>query len=329
MIISKTPLRMSFFGGGTDMGYFYRNFGGNVLSLTINRYVFVTIHSRFEKNFRISYSSQETPSKISDIRHPIVREALSMFPSGGSLEINSIAEIPSSGSGLGSSSAFTVGLLNSLLYKMKIEKSQERLAQLACQIEITSLGSPIGKQDQYAAAYGGFNLMTFHEDEKVSIERVSISDISMSSFFGNFQLFFTDLTRDANLILASQKNSFKSNDEVVKNLKIIKSQVHEGRALIELGKFDDFGMLLHEGWVIKRKLTSGVSNNLIDDMYEKARSAGAIGGKLLGAGGGGFLLVYSDKKNHANITESLKPWREISIDYEPIGSQIFDIGGGD
>jgi D-glycero-alpha-D-manno-heptose-7-phosphate kinase len=327
MIISKTPLRMSLFGGGTDMNYFSREFGGCVLSLTIDKYVYVAVHDRFEANYRISYSSQEYPEEVSQIRHPIIREVLSTFPTGNTLEINSIAEIPSSGSGLGSSSAFTVGLLNSLLHKSGLDTSPENLAQVACQIEIDNLSSPIGKQDQYAVAFGGFNLISFHKDDSVSVDKVKISEEKVVEFFENFQLFFTGVTRDANVILASQQKDYKKDMTLVDNLLTIKNQVLEGKNLIESGSYDDFGLLLNEAWRTKKKLNRGISNDLIDQNYSRAIEAGALGGKLLGAGGGGFLLVYTEKRFHCDVAKALSSWREIPIAFEPKGSQVFEIGG--
>lgn len=327
MIISRTPFRISFAGGGTDLKDFYEKEYGTVISTTIDKYMFITVNSLsrfYNHKIRVSYSKTELVKNVEEINHPVVRKALKLVGIDGGIEITSMADIPS-GTGLGSSSSFTVGLLNALYAFQGKSVSQERLAQEACKIEIELLREPIGKQDQYAAAYGNLNYIRFNSDDSVSVEPVITSMETKKEFSNNLMMFYTGLTRDAKSVLSKQKKDTKKKFEVLVKMRDLSIEI---RQVLNEGKnLDEIGNILHREWILKRSLTSDVSNNLIDDYYEKALKAGALGGKLLGAGGGGFILLYVEPQNQEKVRKALSDLKELSFEFESHGSTIIYFGG--
>jgi len=328
MIITRTPFRVSFIGGGSDLKEFYSKHKGAVLSTTINKYMYISSHPFFNrKAFQLKYSKTEMVNSVNDIRHPILKAVLRQFKSDGGLEISSNADIPA-GTGLGSSSAFTVGLLHNL-YTLKSKFIPKyRLAEDACKIEIDVLKAPIGKQDQYASSFGGINLIEFQGNGVVKVEPIAISDQDKESLENNLMMFYTKSQRSASKILKKQKYFMKDADKFGLLAEMI-PHVYELRDALYDRKFDYLGEVLHKGWVLKRKITSEISTSEIDTYYKKALKAGAIGGKLLGAGGGGFLLFYCPKKKQASVRLALKGLHELEFKFDYEGSKVIYIGEND
>lgn len=319
MIITKTPLRVSFFGGGTDLKDYYNPHGGMVLSSTIDKYIYVIVNARTDNDIVLNYFKREQVTSIEQIQHRIIKEALRLTKLTHSIEITSISDIHEQGSGLGSSSAFTVGLLNAL-YAFKGEyKNPEELARLSCQIEIELLGEPIGKQDQYASAYGGFHLYHFHADESVEIEQMKLSANMMQSINSSTLLFDTGMSRKASSVLQDQKAKTNLNLE---NLHLLKELAKAGRDCLVNGDMKEIGRLLDENWARKKLLSNRIHNDEIDRIYSLGKQAGAYGGKLLGAGGGGYFLFLcqQEKKNH--VRNALKAYKEMPFCFETGGSRI-------
>ena len=324
MIISRTPFRVSFAGGGTDLAAFYRETNGAVTSTTIDKYMYITVNTRFDDTIRVSYRKTETVSNVEELEHPIVREALKLTGILRGIEITSMADMPA-GTGLGSSSSFTVGLLHALYAWQGKFRSAEQLAAEASHIEIDLLGEPIGKQDQYAAAYGGLNLIRFNEDDTVFVDPIICPPERRRTLFDNLQFFYTGGTRSASAILKQQQKSTSARMDFLTRMRAQADEIRE--VLIDGRDLDIFGELLHAGWQLKRQITGGISNSEIDGWYEKAREAGAIGGKLLGAGGGGFLAFYVKPEKQRHVREVLQELRQVRFNYEPQGSKIVYIGG--
>lgn len=322
MIVTKTPLRMSFVGGGSDLPVFYRKYGGAVVSTAINKFVYITVNPKFDHRIRLSYSRTEEPASIDKIKHPLVREALKMIGVEGGIEIASIADIPARGSGLGSSSAYTVGLLLALNAYQGRFASAEKLARDACTIEIERCGDPIGRQDQYAAAFGGFNFIQFYPDDSVSVEPIICKRDTLLQLQANLLMFYTGLTRSAASVLQQQKAAVASQNAKQRTLQRMVAIARELRTELQNNHVDAFGEKLHENWELKRSLTSNISTSRIDSWYERARRAGAIGGKLLGAGTGGFLIFYAPADKHVSIRTALKDLRPIDFRFEREGSKI-------
>jgi len=322
MIISKTPLRMSFVGGGTDMPAIYREHGGAVLSTAINKYIYVTVNKRFDDTYRISYSRTEEVPTIEAVQHPLARGALAMTNCPGGLEVTSIADIPARGTGLGSSSTFVVGMLHALHAYAGRYVSAGQLAREACEIEINRCGEPIGKQDQYAAAFGGFNVIRFHPAESVDVEPVLAPAGLIDRLQAQLLTFYTGATRSASDVLARQSRDVAKSSAKRSALRRMASLVDESRAAVQAGDLESFGAMLHENWVLKASLTEGITNPKIDHWYAAARGAGAHGGKLLGAGDGGFLLVQAPQDRHEAICRALAELRLVPIRFERSGSQI-------
>lgn len=322
MIISRTPFRISFVGGGTDLPSFYREEGGAVISTTIDKYVYVTVKKQNQlqaQKIRISYSITENVDRVEDIKHPIVREALKMLGIDYPIEITNNADIPAR-TGLGSSSTFTVGLLNALHALEGEHVSSKQLAEEACHIEIERLGRPIGKQDQYAAAFGGLNHIRFNKNEDVSVSPIVCKEETRRKLFDSLLLFYTGITRDASEILEKQAKQQIKN---MQSLRDIKNMTNEFIGIIQNGHdIDRLGKLLNEAWIKKKSLTKDITNDIIDKYYEKAKDAGAEGGKILGAGGGGFLLIFARKERHQEIRNALTELKELGMRYEPEGSKI-------
>jgi len=323
MIITKTPLRVSFCGGGSDIAAFYEKYGGCVLSTSINKYMFIMIHPYFHEGMTVlKYSKTEVVKDIKDIEHRIFNCVLNMYGLSG-VEITSMADIPA-GTGLGSSSSFTVGLLNTISAYMGKLVSKPKLAELACEIEIKHLGSPIGKQDQYAAATGGLNFIRFNTNDSVTVEPLLVKKSVINELQSNLLMFYSGEVRNANEILTEQiKNSVQS--EKVSNLKQMCRLAEVMKEELEKGNISAFGDILNESWLLKKTLASGISSGYIDEIYETAIKSGAKGGKLLGAGGAGFFLFYCEKDKQNELRSALK-LKELPFAFENDGSSIIFVG---
>jgi len=320
MIISKTPLRISFVGGGTDLASFYRNDYGAVLSCAIDKYIYVIVKERFDDLIYVNWTKKEIVNRVEDIEHELVKEAMKKTGLQGAVEITMLADIPSEGSGLGSSSSLTVGLLNAFYEFRGIKVSNERLAREACEIEIDIVGKPIGKQDQYAASYGGLNEIIFEKNDDVKVNALNgIGNGRFRVLGSNLLLFYTGITRNSDTILKKQKKDTTNLFEVLTKMR---DQVSPLKKEIENGSLDALGDALRRGWELKKTLVSNISNNRIDKMYELAMDAGAIGGKVCGAGGGGFLLVYVPREKQNAVRDALKDYREFPFMLEKFGSRI-------
>jgi len=324
MIISRTPFRVSFAGGGTDLRAFYKHDYGAVISTAVDKYMYIQVNKRFDETIRVSYSKTEIVEAVDQIRHPIVREALKLVGIKQGIEIISVADIPA-GTGVGSSSSFTVGLLNALYAYLGKHVDAESLASQACRIEIETLGEPIGKQDQYIAAYGGLQYIRFNRDETVYVDPVICSRQLKERLGKRLLMFYTGLKRSASEILTRQKKETASKLDYLRKLRDLARRMQQ--ILIKDEDLQKFGELLHEGWMIKRGILSEISNNKIDSYYERALKAGAVGGKLLGAGGGGFILLYCLEEKHDCVRKALSELRELAITLEPQGSKIVYVSG--
>ncbi len=322
MIVSRAPVRLSMGGGGTDLPSYYREYGGFLIASAINKYVYILLNKRFEDSIRLSYSQTEIVENVEDIKHNIFREALKYSGISKQVELVSVADIPSN-CGLGTSSTFTVSLLNALYAYKKDYISLYKLAESACEIEINILKEPIGKQDQYASAFGGFNAYYFNKDNSVTIEPINIREEVLMELQSNLFLFYLNQKRSASNVLKEQDKKSKSKDEnVINRLHKIKEIGLQTKKLFEKGKIDEFGEILHEHWLTKKGLSSGISNSFIDEVYNTARKNGAIGGKIVGAGGGGFLLLYCSR-NKTKLVEAMKKHKLFPtwFSFEPEGAK--------
>lgn len=306
------------------MPSFYRRYTGAVLSTSIDKYMYIAIHPYFEKDkIQLKYSKTEQVGNIDDIKHPIFREVLKMYGLTG-VDLNSIADIPS-GTGLGSSSSFTVGLLNAVRAYLGKASSGEKLGELACDVEINRVGSPIGKQDQYAAACGGLNFITFYGDETVNVEKIIMRPEKKQELEENLLMVFVGGEHSANTILKSQ-SAVISDQKKFEAQKTMVQLAYNLRESLENNNLDDFGRILHENWLLKKSLTSGISNGVVDQMYNKGIEAGALGGKLLGAGGAGFILFYCPKEKQAEFRERMGDIKELNFKFDHYGSKIIYVG---
>ncbi len=325
MIITRTPLRVSFTGGGTDLPSFYGRERGAVLSTAIDKYIYITVNRKFDEKVRASYSITEMVDRTGDLKHELIREALRLVGIDGGIEITSISDVPSQGTGLGSSSSYTVGLLNALYaYTGRLVKA-EQLASEACRIEIDICGKPIGKQDQYIAAYGGLQFIQFNSDDSVFTDPIPCARPLRAQLEQSLLMLYTGVTRSANNVLDEQSRNTSTNADTFAVLQRMRDQADALRAQLCEGNLDGFGEVLHEGWQLKRTLASGISSPAIDGWYERARQHGAVGGKLLGAGGGGFLLLYAHPDRHEEIRRALPELRPMPFRFEPQGSKIIFI----
>ncbi len=305
MIVTKTPFRVSIFGGGSDMESFYSRSPGAVLSFSINKYMYISSHRYFETDeYRLKYSKTETVKTISEIQHPILKTALQMLDVPPGIEVSSIADIPA-GTGMGSSSTFTVGVLHNMLTRKNQFADKGHLADMACQIEIEKLKEPIGKQDQYAASFGGLNVIKFLSHGDVKVESLNLSRERLNVLQSHLCLFYTGVSRSASDVLADQKKNVSSESAKFENLKTMVSFVDQGRDLLLKDKYEDFGKLVHQSWALKKSLSAKIANPDIDEAYSKALKLGAWGGKLLGAGGGGFLLFVVPPSQRQKLVENL------------------------
>lgn len=319
MIITQTPLRISFFGGGTDFANFYHQEEGCVLSSAIDKFAYVIVKERFDKKIRIGYTRTELVDRVDEIQHELARTALQITGLDSKIEIDTIADIPATGSGLASSSSVTVGILNALYAYLNILRNHDDLARLACEIEIDRLQKPIGKQDQYIVAYGGLRFIRFLQDESVILETVNLRESERWRLGTQLMLFYTNTARSSESVLSEQNMNIQNNIDVLRNMK---DMAYHGRELLEEGNFDDFGRLLHEGWMLKKKLAHRISNTTIDEIYETARRAGAFGGKITGAGGGGFMLLYCPSERQQQIRQALSAFQELPFQLEPFGTKV-------
>jgi len=324
MIITRTPLRLSFAGGGTDLPAFYREYGGGaVTSVTIDRYIHVLVNKKFDKSIRVAYSQTENVDRLDDLRHGLVREAMRLSGVHDSLEIHTIADIPGEGTGLGSSSTLTVGLLNALAAYRGQLKDPGQLAEEAFSIEFDRLGGTLGKQDHYAAAFGGINYFEFRPDDTVRVAPIPLSSPDREALSDCLSLFYTGVTRKAQGILKQQSSETKTKfDSYEKMRELAKS----ARDAIVARSWEQLGAVLDQGWQLKRGLTSGISNREIDTQYDTAKAAGAWGGKVAGAGGGGFLMLLHPPERRRQIAEALAPMYHLSVRIHPEGSQILFVG---
>ncbi len=317
MIIVQTPLRVSFLGGGTDFEDFYLNYGGAVLSTAIDKYAFVVMKERYDDMIYVNYSKKEIVEHVDDLEHELVREAMKMTGVEKGVKISTFVDVRE-GTGLGSSSSITVGLLQSLYaYKGETETANT-LAREACQIEVNILGKPMGRQDQYIAAYGNMRFITFNE-QGISAEKIALSREGKTKLSERLMLFFTKKTRRSGEILAEQKANISERVEVLKEMTKL---AYLGKEAITKEAFDELGKMLHQGWQLKRQLASKISNSDLDELYEAALNSGAIGGKITGAGGGGFLLLYAPAQRRDDIRCALWGLEEIPFRFEGDGSKV-------
>jgi D-glycero-alpha-D-manno-heptose-7-phosphate kinase len=322
MIISRTPLRMSFVGGGSDLPSFYRTHGGAVVSTAIDKYVYVNVNKKFDNGIRVAYSKTEEVDRVEQIDHRIVRSAMQFLELDGGVEITTIADIPSKGTGLGSSSTFTVGLLHVLNAFKGCYVSSDQLGKDSCHIEIDLCGEPIGKQDQYAAAFGGLNLIEFKPDDSVVVSPIICNRATVAELEANTLVFYTGISRSASTLLKQQSAEVASNAEKQRSMLRMVELAYAMREELHRNNISAFGEILHENWMLKRSMVSGVSTDDIDEWYRIARAAGATGGKILGAGAGGFLMLYAPLELHERIKSALRMLRPIPVGFEPLGSRI-------
>ena len=323
MIIARSPLRISLGGGGTDLPSYYREHGGFLIAAAIDKYVYVTAMRPFTPGIYLKYSELERVDSASQVRHPIIREALEMLDfKKPQIEITTLADIPS-GTGLGSSGSFTTALLRALCaFKRRPVHSQE-LAEMACYLEIERLGEPIGKQDQYIAAYGGITCFDFNPDNSVGAKPLDIDTDTLHSLEDNLLLFFTGFSRSASSILADQKSRTRKNDAaMLNNLHYVKELGLRSRDALEAGDPTLFGELMHEHWEHKKKRSGGMSNPQIDEWYALARQNGAIGGKLVGAGGGGFLMFYTEDRERLKESMAVVGLEEVRFRFDFEGTSV-------
>lgn len=322
MIITQTPYRVSFAGGGTDLPAFYQHEYGAVLSMAVGHHMYVTVSPRFEKTIRVAYTKVDISDTIDGVDHTIAREVLRMTDLAEHIEITTVGDVPA-GTGMGSSSSLAVGLVNALYaYKGQVT-SPGLLAEKACEIEIDILGKPIGRQDQYAAAYGGVNYIRFNPDHTVDVEPVPCAPEFLDQLERHILLLYTDQQRDADTILKKQSEGSQDKMSVLREMRDLAAELKN--AMGGHGNLEDFGRILHQGWELKRSLGFGISNRGVDDWYEAARANGAMGGKLLGAGGGGFLLVMAPPERHDAIRAAVGNPREIPFRIDRRGSRIIFI----
>ncbi|RQH08348.1 galactokinase [Paraburkholderia dinghuensis] len=323
MIIARSPLRISLGGGGTDLPSYYREHEGFLVSAAIDKYVYVTVMRPFAEGIYLKYSQLEQVEKIADVKHPIIREALQILDfKTPQVEITTLADIPA-GTGLGSSGSFTTALLKALYTHRKRCLHQEELAALACHIEIDRLAQPIGKQDQYIAAVGGVTCFTFHQDDRVTATPLKLRPDSMFDLEDNLLLFFTGYSRSASGILKDQQVRSEKNDaEMLNNLHYVKELGYRSKEALETGNMIQFGELMHEHWEHKKKRSGGMSNPKIDEWYDLAIRNGAVGGKLVGAGGGGFLMFLAHDRNKLRRTMAASGLEEVRFRFDFEGTKV-------
>jgi D-glycero-alpha-D-manno-heptose-7-phosphate kinase len=319
--MNKTPLRISFFGGGTDIPSFSNKEFGCVINTTINKYIYLVMHKSFDDKNILVYSKREEVEDVNQILNTRIREIMKKTGVTKKVSIHSLAEAPA-GTGLGSSSSFAVGLLN-LLYSSKgMFISKKQLAEEACEIEIDILKEPIGKQDQYAAAFGGMNFIKFNTDGSVEIDPLNIKSETLKKINDRIILFYLNKTRDASIILSEQNSNISLEKEKFNAMKKMRDITLQMKEELENNYIGNFGKMLHQNWVLKKGLANSISDSYIDEIYEKGLGAGASGGKILGAGGGGFILFYCEPEKQDLLREKLKELREFNTQFEKEGTKI-------
>jgi D-glycero-alpha-D-manno-heptose-7-phosphate kinase len=312
---------MSFVGGGSDIPSFYRKYGGAVLSTAIDKYIYVSVNQKFDGGIRVAYSKTEEVEEVSEIEHRIVRETLTMLGVKGGVEITTTADIPSRGTGLGSSSAFTVGLIQAMSAYLGRHCSAEELGRRSCEIEIERCLEPIGKQDQYASAFGGFNMLEFRPDDSVAVSPIIMSSDLLKALEDQIVVYFTGITRSASAILKRQSEAVASTAGHQSALRRMTELAYVMRDELHAGNLSSFGEILDENWLLKRGLAEGISNAHVDNWYQLAKANGATGGKLLGAGAGGFLMFVAPPERHDDITRALA-LRQVKFGFEASGARI-------
>ncbi len=324
MILSRAPVRFSLGGGGTDLPSYSRKHGGFLVAAAVDKYIYICAHRRFHEKVRLCYSKTELVDEVDRIEHPIFREALRLLDIRRRIELFSAADVPAN-SGLGSSSSFTVALLNALHAYKREYVSTAQLAEEACHIEIDVLGEPIGKQDQYISAFGGITAFTFHPDGTVEPERLPLQSEVLDELESNLVIFYSGVERAASVVLREQKKTITENkDDAVGRMHRLKEIGYETRRLLLAGAVDRYGELLHEHWTHKRRLAANMTDNVLDEHYQAARKAGAIGGKLMGAGGGGFFMFYVRPAERRRVLETMtaRGLRPLRFRFEPDGARI-------
>jgi len=323
MIIARSPLRITLGGGGTDLPSYYRDYEGFLIAAAVDKYVYVTVMRPFTPGIYLKYSQLEHVERAKDVSHPIIREAIELLEfNTPQIEITTLADIPA-GTGLGSSGSFTTALLKALYAHRRQLIHPQELAELACHIEIDRLGEPIGKQDQYIAAYGGVTCFTFHKDDRVTAVPLKISMDTLFDIEDNILLFFTGYSRSASGILKDQKERTQSSDEeMLKNLHFVKELGYRSKEALEAGEAVKFGELMHEHWEHKKRRSGGMSNLKIDEWYQLGLKNGAVGGKLVGAGGGGFLMFYATDRNKLRHAMSKAGLEEVRFGYDFEGTKV-------
>lgn len=322
MIISRTPLRISFVGGGSDIPGFYRKSPGAVVTTAINKYIYIMVEKQFDGRIIVQYSKMEIVKRVSDIQNNLVREAMKMTGIKGGIHVTSISDVPAEGTGMGSSSAYVVGLLNAFYAYQGKTISAEQLAREACEIEIELLKKPIGKQDQYIAAFGGFQYMQFHADHTVSVDPIQCNAKTKKRLESRLMLLYTGLTRSADAILARQGKNIETQADTQNTLGSMVGLARRIRGDLNNNVIARFGELLDANWQLKKTLADTISTSQIDGWYALAKKQGAAGGKVLGAGGGGFLLLYAEPKFHEQIKKVLHDLIPLDFRFEPNGSKI-------
>jgi D-glycero-alpha-D-manno-heptose-7-phosphate kinase len=319
MIITSTPLRISFFGGGSDIPQYYKEKPGMVISTTIDKKIQIALNRCKTNHIRAVYSEMEVVNSVDDLKHDRIREALKFFKINNNIEICSFSDVPTKGTGLGSSSTFTVGLLNAFYQHNMLLHNKKDLAETACEIEIEKCGEPIGKQDQYAAAYGGFNVIRF-DASGVEVTPLNIGANVLRRLNDNLMCYATGISRNTSDILSDQVKNILSDDAAFESTSKLVDLAEDALKYLRQNKIDDFGALLHEGWTYKKKLSKKISNEDIDYMYSCARQAGALGGKLLGAGGGGYMLFYVPESCRGSVALAMREYRRLHFNFTDQGS---------
>ena len=320
MIITRTPFRISFAGGGTDLPSFYRNFdGGAVTSAAIDRFIHVLVNEKFDRSIRVAYSKTENVESVDDLQHGLVREALRLTQVHRAVEVHTIADIPGEGTGIGSSSSLVVGLLNALYaYKGQVV-DPSRLAEEACRIEINILHGTLGKQDQYIAAFGGLHYFEFRPDDTVRVHPLPLSRTDLDTLSSHLSLFYTGTSRSAQPILKEQEARTTENRDTLLRMRDLAGAMRDALVARDWTRA---GSLLDEGWRLKRGLTTGISNDQIDSWYARGIAAGALGGKITGAGGGGFLLLFHPPERSVQVSQAMSPMERMPVRISPEGSRI-------
>ena len=326
MIVSKTPFRISFFGGGSDLPSFYNQYPGMVISAAINKYIYISLNEKYDDSIRLSYSVTENVDNVDDLKHDIVRHTLKHFKLNKGIELASVSDLPSNGTGMGSSSAFAVGLIKAIeKYKYFNNKFDKKsLANLACQIEIDLCKKPIGKQDQYACAFGGLNVHNFEKDDVIT-KNIHLDKDVQEHLEENLILLHTSKGRSADSILQNQNKKMINDDKSFQYIKVLIEFAKQFENDLLIKNLENLGEMLDQSWKIKKEVSDNITNKDIDLMYDKAKECGAKGGKILGAGGGGFMLLYADKKSQIKIKEVFNKNNPFNFKFDFNGSIAFDV----